>query len=73
MIKRAPADYPDLGEVQEDSEEDELSLTFMHCLGGEEPLPRENFVNTFQGDISRLTSHWSSSFSLLRSHWSRAS
>ena len=43
MVKRISSDYPDL----EDSE-DEFSLTFMHCLGREEPLPGEKFNNTFQ-------------------------
>ena len=45
MVKRTPEDYPDL--EMEDTQ-DELSLTFMHCLGREEPTATELFANTFQ-------------------------
>ena len=45
MVKRTPEDYPDL--ETEDTQE-ELSLTFMHCLDREEQTPPEIFNNTFQ-------------------------
>ena len=47
MVKRTPDDYPDL-EMETEDTEDELSLTFMHCLDREEQTSLEIFINTFQ-------------------------
>jgi len=51
MILGSPPDYDD---PDEDSSEDSslpdlgIKLTFMHCLGNEEPSWEENFINIFQ-------------------------